>query len=77
MHLTYSSMLHWISKDGMTAFEYVVAVIICAIASIFLNAFVVMLMWNVTLPQMFLAFPCLSFLDALALTLLVMFLFGI
>lgn len=64
------------TKNGVMTAEAVLIAIVVAIALLFLQALLVMIFWNLTLPHMFAGVPCITFWQALGLVLLVAFLFG-
>jgi len=66
----------WVKPGGALSFEAILIAIVVTVALILLQALLVMILWNLTLPKLF-NFPCLSYGQALGITLLVIFLFGV
>ena len=61
----------WIDgKSGTSAIEVVIIGIVLAIAAILLQALLVYIFWNLSLPHIFPSVPCITYAQALWLSLL-------
>jgi hypothetical protein len=58
-------------RSAVSAIEMLVLGVVLAIAAILLQALLVMIFWNLSLPHIFPMVPCLTYMQALWLTLLV------
>lgn len=62
----------WINgRTGGSILEMLIIGLVLAIAAILLQALLVMIFWNLSLPHIFSAVPCISYWQALWLSLLV------
>nr|UDO47603.1 hypothetical protein [Pandoravirus massiliensis] len=62
-------------RSGVSAVEVLILGIVLAIAAVLLQALLVMIFWNLSLPHIFASVPCLTYAQALWLSLLVTVLF--